>query len=445
MDFPKKVYTVSELTLTIRTILEQEFPLIWIKGEISNLSRPGSGHIYFSLKDQSSVISAVWFKSNHNLGQNLSPDSLKNGMSVLCAGKISVYSQRGTYQLIVEFIEDVGIGNLYIELEMLKRKLAKKGYFDASKKKSIPRNPKRVGVITALSGAAIQDFLRVAKERGMDHTIRIYPSLVQGENAPEEIAKMIEIANLENWSEVLVLIRGGGSFEDIHVFNSEIVADAIFRSKIPVVTGIGHEIDYTIADMVADYRCATPTYVADFLWDPRDNYIQMLDTLTSSLSINIHRYIKLRIDKIKGYLDQFRAFAPKRKLKNLEYTFFNLVNSMEAEVRDKVQRNENKLNQLIYRFHIQFNEILNRASRDFIYNTKELNGIMSKKLDRLEKDIDLLANMVNERDPKRPINRGYCLVRTLDGKVVVSAKDIEVGDKVGILFKDGERIANIIS
>ena len=445
MDFPRKVYTVSELTSTIRTILEQEFPLIWVKGEISNLSRPSSGHIYFSLKDHSSIISAVWFKSNHNLGQNLSPDSLKNGMGVLCAGKISVYSQKGTYQLIVEFIEEVGIGDLYIELEMLKRKLAKKGYFDASKKKPIPRNPKRVGVITALSGAAIQDFLRVAKERGMEHTIRIYPSLVQGENAPEEIAKMIEIANLENWSQVLVLIRGGGSFEDIHVFNSEIVADAIFRSKIPIVTGIGHEIDYTIADMVADYRCATPTYVADFLWEPRDNYVQMLDTLTTSLSINMHRYLKSRIEKIKGYFEKLNAYDPTRKLKNLEYSFFNLVKNMDAEVRDKLKTNENKLNQLIFRLHIQLNEILNSASRNFNCYARELNGIMSKKINSLENEMNLVINKVNERDPIRPIKRGYCLVRTLDGKVVVSAKDIEVGDKVDILFRDGERIASIIS
>lgn len=194
MAFERKVYSVFELTLIIRSILEQEFPLVWVKGEISNLSRATSGHIYFSLKDANSVISAVWFKSNHNLGQNLTPDSLRNGKKVLCAGKVSVYPQRGNYQLIVEFIEEVGIGELYVELEMLKQKLKNKGYFDESRKRPIPRNPRRVGVITAPSGAAIQDFLKVARERGMDHIVRIYPSLVQGIEAPQDIARMIEIA-----------------------------------------------------------------------------------------------------------------------------------------------------------------------------------------------------------------------------------------------------------
>ncbi len=311
MAFERKVYSVFELTLIIRSILEQEFPLVWVKGEISNLSRATSGHIYFSLKDANSVISAVWFKSNHNLGQNLTPDSLRNGKKVLCAGKVSVYPQRGNYQLIVEFIEEVGIGELYVELEMLKQKLKNKGYFDESRKRPIPRNPRRVGVITAPSGAAIQDFLKVARERGMDHIVRIYPSLVQGIEAPQDIARMIEIANIDGWAEVLVLIRGGGSFEDIHVFNSEIVAEAIYKSKIPVVTGIGHEIDYTIADMVADLRLATPTYVADFLWDPVENYVQMLDSLTLSLERNIYVYINARAERLKKLFGPIKWYCSK--------------------------------------------------------------------------------------------------------------------------------------
>ncbi|GAB6162271.1 exodeoxyribonuclease VII large subunit [Desulfothermus naphthae] len=444
MKFGKKIYTVSELTLSIRTVLEEEFPLIWVKGEVSNLSKPSSGHIYFSLKDSLAIISAVWFKSNQNIGQNLSPESLKNGSQVLCAGRISVYPQRGTYQLIVEFIEEVGIGDLYVELEMLKQKLGKKGYFDESRKRHISKNPQRVGVITAPNGAAIQDFLRVAREMGMPFRVRIYPSTVQGENAPAEIAKMIEIANSEKWAEVLVLIRGGGSFEDIHVFNSETVADAIFKSSIPVVTGIGHEIDYTIADMVADYRCATPTYVAGFLWEPIENYIQMLDSLVLSLFQNINRHLNFRLNRVSGYLEKLNAYSPKRIMKNLEHSLFKVTNDIVSSMSGIIHRKERELIHLIFTLNIRFKDIVERTNRNLKDHTKILIFNASKKLDKLERDIDLLTNKVYLADPTRPLYKGYSMVKRLDGKVVISFKELLVGEQVNILFKDGERLAQII-
>jgi len=272
MDNPKKVkdLSVDELkeiikealveTLGIKGIekastenknnlLEEEFPLVWVRGEVSNISRPSSGHIYFSLKDKDSLLSVVWFKSNHFLSSGLLPEKLYNGQEIICAGHISVYPVKGIYQLIAEHVEDVGVGNLYLEFEALKKKLASKGYFDELRKRPIPKNPKRVGVITAPTGAAIRDFLKIAREKGMPSHIRIYPSTVQGEEAESKIVKMLEEANKEGWAEVLAIIRGGGSFEDLFIFNSETIATAIYKSKIPVITGIGHEIDFTIADM----------------------------------------------------------------------------------------------------------------------------------------------------------------------------------------------------
>lgn len=301
------IFSVSELTRSVKNLLEAEFPFVWVRGQVTNLARPASGHIYFTLTDGDAALSVVWFKSSQSSakpvqqgvekvnpltgeveeeegGTALAGNAIEDGMEILCAGRLNVYEPRGQYQLVAELVQGQGVGDLAVAFEALKKKLSEKGYFEADRKIAIPRNPKRVAVVTSPSGAAIRDFLRIANTRGTGSEIRIYPSLVQGDRAPEQIASALDQADTDDWAEVAVLIRGGGSLEDLWAFNTEPVADAIFRARLPVITGVGHEPDVSIADFVADKRAATPSHVAQELWPRREMLAQQLDDLEISLT-----------------------------------------------------------------------------------------------------------------------------------------------------------------
>ena len=249
------ILTVRQLTAQIKDAVESGFPYVWVRGEVTNVSRPSSGHIYFSLKDENALLQAVWFKGSQKERETFDPltgevfedgprmslaRTLRNGQQVICAGRLTVYAPRGGYQLVVELAQDSGEGQLHLALEALKRKLAEKGYFSLERKRPIPEHPHRVAVITAPSGAAIRDFLRLSGERGTGCEIRIHPVPVQGDDAPPCIAEALDDENRRGWADVLVLIRGGGSLQDLWAFNDERVAGAVYRSRIPVVAGIGH-------------------------------------------------------------------------------------------------------------------------------------------------------------------------------------------------------------
>ena len=262
------ILTVRALTEQLRRSLEGRFPFVWVRGEVSNLSRPGSGHIYFSLKDQDAQLQCVWFRGQQRQaeqGQAFDPltgevfdtprpsplELLRNGLDLLCAGRISVYAPRGQYQLLVELVQPTGQGLLAQAFEERKRKLAEAGYFAQERKRPLPWNPQRVALITSPSGAAIHDFLELAQNRGCGAEIRLFPASVQGEEAAPEIIRALDEINAQGWAQVIVLIRGGGSLEDLWAFNEEAVAEAVFCSRLPVLAGIGHEVDVTLADLTA--------------------------------------------------------------------------------------------------------------------------------------------------------------------------------------------------
>jgi exodeoxyribonuclease VII large subunit len=256
LDIPSpRILTVTELTKSIRGILETEFPFVTVTGEISNLRQPYSGHLYFTLKDENSQLKAVLFKTQQKYLRELPEE----GQEVICRGRISVYEPRGEYQLIIDFVERLGTGELQIAFENLKLKLAQEGLFAQEAKKEIPQFPSRVALVTSPEGAALYDFLKVALQRFPSQPIEIYPVRVQGKEAAPEICEALAVLNRLKRSNVIVLCRGGGSIEDLWPFNEESVARAIFQSAIPVVSAIGHEIDFTIADFVADLRVPTPT------------------------------------------------------------------------------------------------------------------------------------------------------------------------------------------
>ncbi|MDX1433546.1 MAG: exodeoxyribonuclease VII large subunit, partial [Gammaproteobacteria bacterium] len=257
----RDVYTVSELNMQARALLEERFPRIWVQGEISNLARPRSGHIYFSLKDDRCQLRCAMFRM-HNQRIDFTPE---DGMQVLAQGRVSIYPERGDFQLIVQFLEEAGAGALRRAFEALKQRLAAEGLFDEALKRPIPALPRQIGVVTSPTGAALHDIVSILARRFPAIPVLVYPVPVQGADAAPEIARMLDVASARAECDVLILARGGGSLEDLWAFNDEGVARAIRRSQVPVVTGVGHEVDVTIADFAADARAATPSAAAELV------------------------------------------------------------------------------------------------------------------------------------------------------------------------------------
>ena len=352
------ILTVRQLTAQIKDAVENGFPYVWVRGEVTNVSRPSSGHIYFSLKDENALLQAVWFKGSQKERETFDPltgevfedgprlslaGTLRNGQQVICAGRLTVYAPRGGYQLVVELAQDSGEGQLHLALEALKRKLAEKGYFSLERKRPIPEHPHRVAVITAPSGAAIRDFLRLSGERGTGCEIRIHPVPVQGDDAPPRIAEALDDENRRGWADVLVLIRGGGSLQDLWAFNDERVADAVYRSRIPVVAGIGHEIDTSIADMVADLRAATPSHAAQLLWPERQWYAQLVDDLEAGLLEAAGRRLSQADQRLDTLGRALAWLSPERGLARLEERFGALARRLDFALEQKLERADARL------------------------------------------------------------------------------------------------------
>ena len=322
------IYKVSELTSSIKLILEDSFPNIWVEGEISNLKSPSSGHIYFTLKDDRSELKSVFFKSDN---EKIKFD-IKDGMHVICSGRISLYEKQGVYQLYVTGLEPKGVGALQLAFEQLKEKLFKEGLFDESRKKPLPMLPDRIGIVTSPTGAAIGDMLKVLKRRFSNVEILINPVKVQGEGAKEEIAGAIRDFNDMNNVDVIIVGRGGGSLEDLWAFNEEVVARAICDSKIPIISAVGHEIDWTISDLAADLRAATPSVAAELviakkseLIDALDNiekrlksfpsdivkeYAQRLDDMEADLNLRVKHYLELKEENFKLVSEKISMLSP---------------------------------------------------------------------------------------------------------------------------------------
>ncbi|MFC1509440.1 exodeoxyribonuclease VII large subunit [Candidatus Omnitrophota bacterium] len=329
----KYIYKVSELTSHIKTILEDSFPNIWIEGEISNFKAPFSGHFYFTLKDDKSELKSVFFKSSN---EKVKFD-IKDGMHVICRGRIGIYEKQGVYQLYVSRMEPKGIGALQLAFEQLKERLFKEGLFDEARKKPIPLLPERIGIVTSPTGAAIRDILNVLKRRFPNVEVIINPVKVQGDEAKEEIVRAINDFNKLNNIDVMIVGRGGGSLEDLWAFNEEVVARAIYNSKIPVISAVGHEIDWTISDFVADLRAATPSVAAELAIVNKNELIERLDIIEKTLksfpldivreyeqrlnemgvglNLRFRHYIELKEENFKLISEKLEILSPQSILK----------------------------------------------------------------------------------------------------------------------------------
>lgn len=415
-----KYLTVTALTKYLKYKFDTDDNLrkVYIKGEISNFKAHTTGHLYFSIKDEGSIIKAIMFASN---AKNLNFEP-KEGAKVLVTGSVSVYPQTGNYQIYVESLEEDGIGNLYIEFEKLKKKLESEGLFAAKYKKAIPKYPTNIGIVTASTGAAIRDILSTIKRRYPICKTYLFPCLVQGEYAAEDIVKKIKEANNYNL-DVLIVGRGGGSFEDLNCFNNEMVARTIFESNIPIISAVGHEVDFTIADFVSDLRAPTPTGAAEMAVPNIIDVKNMVDQYNIRLKEAIYKKVKLK----KLYLDSIKnSFV----IKNPKLMYQNTI--------QKIETLNEKLNT------IMINKIdINKNRLDLCKKHYILNNVKVLYKDKIE----LLNNIISKLTLLNPLNileRGYNITYK-DNRVVSSVDDIKINDKLNVKMKDGTVLVNVES
>lgn len=428
------IFSVFELTQAVKDTLEGEFPFVWVQGQVGNISRPGSGHIYFTLKDDRSSLDIVWFHSNQSGNMNVLPSELQTGQDILCAGRLTVYAQRGTYQVLAELVQDQGLGRLHLEFEALKKNLAREGLFDPGRKKQLPASVQRVAVITSPSGAALFDFLRLSQTRGIPGQIRIYPCQVQGREAEETVASALEMADLEGWAQVAVLIRGGGSLEDLWTFNTETVARAVNACSIPVLTGIGHEVDTSIADLVADLRAATPSHAAHLLWPERSEFIQTIDELENKLFSTWKTRLDREEYKMQGLQQALGWLSPHRYLLRMQERLHTLHLRLHRLGLEIVQLKEDKFFQMQSSLLRLGSSKRWQHSEDRLFHLQsrlktEIQALLLHKEHHLKDRQTALAGL----DPYLPLRRGYSLVQLKDHPEIVRRADqVQAGDSLEI-------------
>ncbi len=413
----KKVYTVSELTYTIKNLLETKFSLFSVKGEISNLREQSSGHIYFSLKDASAQLSAVLFRGN---SKNLSKKP-KEGDQVILTGEMSVYPPRGNYQLIVREIHFLGFGELLLKLHELKEELKQKGYFDPQHKKKLPSLPKRIGVITSPTGAVIQDIINVLKRRHPGFQLILNPVKVQGEGAAEEIAQAINDCNKYDLADVLIVGRGGGSLEDLWAFNEKIVAKAIFDSKIPIISAVGHETDTSIADFVADLRAPTPSAAAELVILERESLVKEIKTLERQI-------VSVQTAQIQSLRTQVNSFQKQPLLSNP----YNLLSATEQRI-DEIQA----------ALDVNIKNTLLQNKNLLLAYFKQSRALSPKnKLLMLKQKLESLKNHLISIDPNNLLKKGYSILFSeKDGSTILSTEKLSKGTNFYALVSDGKILA----
>ena len=394
---PKTILTVSQLSNQIKDTLETVFPSVWVSGEVSNLARPQSGHIYLTLKDETAQIrGAVW----RSVASRLRFD-LQDGLEVICNGTIDVYPPRGSYQLIIKQIQPKGIGALQLAFRQLHDKLAAEGLFDPNFKKPLPKFPKRIAFVTSPTGAAIRDFLEVLRRRWESVQVLVIPTRVQGDGAADEIARGIQLVNqLASPPDILVVGRGGGSLEDLWCFNEEAVVRAIFKSKIPVVSAVGHEIDVTLSDLVADVRALTPTEAAERILPARDEVIGNLQIMSKRLNA-----------ALRGRAAEARSKLEMLSQRRVLRRPFELVQDLTQQIED-------------------FESRAARAMINLLNRSKDRVGSLSSQMDALS--------------PLAVLSRGYSLTeRTSDGQLISDAAQLKQGDQITSRLAHGTVISRV--
>ncbi len=428
------VYTVSRLNREIRTVLEQGFASLVLTGEISNFIAPASGHWYFSLKDDKAQIKAAMWRGN-NRSQSYRPE---NGAQVTVKARVSLYEPRGDYQLIVEHMEPAGEGQLKQEFDALKMRLAAEGLFSSAYKKPLPQNINRIGVITSATGAAIKDILTVLKRRAPQLEVIIYPAMVQGKEAHIHLINQIELANARNEVDILILGRGGGSLEDLWCFNHEQLARAIHNSDLPIISAVGHEIDTTISDYVADMRAPTPSAAAELV-SPNT---QELHSKVTQLINRLNNAFKHSIADKRALATQLQhrlnLCHPRNQLNQKAQRLDELSIALQQAMQSRLYQQERTLNNLTPRLMRQSpDKKLAQASHQLSQLQARLNQAIQQQLQQANNSLALQASKLDSVSPLNVLARGYSITKTQQGKVVKSVGQIKAGDVLVTELVDG--------
>jgi len=430
----RRAFTVTELTARIRDLLGKSFTDIWVEGEISNCREAQSGHIYCTLKDERAQIRCVCFKQQLRTIKFRPED----GLHVTVRGSVSVYESRGEYQIYVENIEPVGLGALQLAFDQLKKRLEAEGLFAAERKKPLPLLPSRIGLITSPRGAAVRDVVRILRRRFHNVHLTVYPVRVQGEGSALEIVKALKFFNQKKLVDVVILARGGGSMEDLWAFNEEIVARAIFASEIAVISGVGHETDFTIADFVADVRASTPSAAAELVVQTRREFDKHIADLRETLA-SLVRYRLLDLSKRVHELSARRGFRrPLDLLRQQRQRADEMTSRLAAGLRARLEHSRKRFTALHLRiatfdFRVKISAFrlrLDRRSADL--------GVRAERLLRTKRErLERLTLQLQERSPLKVLERGYAIATDAAGNLLRDAAQVQIGDAVAIQLRRG--------
>jgi len=425
-----RVLSVRELNLAAKQLIEGGLPLLWVRGEISNFVSAASGHWYFSLKDEAAQVRCVMFRHKSQY-LDFKP---ANGMQVEVLALATLYEARGDFQLTLEKMRPAGLGALYEAFEKLKAKLEGEGLFDVQRKRELPLLPKQIGIVTSPQAAALRDVLRTLANRMPGVPVLLYPTPVQGEGAGQKIAQAIRTAGQRAECDVLIVCRGGGSIEDLWAFNEEVVARAIAASHIPVVSGVGHETDFTIADFVADLRAATPTAAAQAVVPDRVELRQRLAQQHRHLQRAAMRQFEQRMQQV-DYL-QRRLVHPAQRIRQQSELLSALQQRLRISQANAAQQRLWRWSALWQRLRTMRPDIL-RLREQQANQARHLNAAMRRTLDRHDARLLALQQHLQHLDPQRVLARGYSMVRDAQGNIVVSSERIALGDRLDITFAQG--------
>ena len=433
--------TVSDLNREARTLLERGLARLWVEGEISNLARPASGHMYFTLKDASAQIRCAWFRQRQRRGQ---AREVGNGDQVQAYGRVSLYEPRGDYQLIVEQIEPAGEGELRRRFERLKKKLEAEGLFDESLKQDLPSLPRRIGVITSPSGAAVRDILTVLKRRFPSIPVIIYPAAVQGEQAVPELTRALLAANRRRECDLLIIGRGGGSLEDLWAFNDESLARAIRASTLPVISAVGHEVDFSIADLVADVRAPTPSGAAELAVPDRAEWQRAVAITHQRLVNQMSRTLEDRSQALDWLSRRFAAASPASTVSRQRQKLDALSDALSATIRHDLivrRRRLERASALLMR-HTPERTLLDIQHR-LERSGEHLRSAINRRIDALAARLNLAGRALNSVSPLATLDRGYAIVSDGRGRIVTDAGVLKEGDSIVARLAKGEVTATV--
>ncbi|MBL4829225.1 MAG: exodeoxyribonuclease VII large subunit [Aliivibrio sp.] len=430
-----RIFTVSRLNAEVRLLLENEMGIVWLVGELSNFSSPVSGHWYFTLKDSRAQVKCAMFRGN-NRRVTFKP---ANGNQVLVKARLSLYEPRGDYQLIIESMQPEGDGRLQQQFDQLKMSLAAEGLFAQAGKQSLPENPKRVGIITSKTGAALYDILDVLKRRDPSLPVVIYPTMVQGNGAAIQIAQAIGRANSRNECDILIVGRGGGSLEDLWCFNDEIVARTIAASTIPIVSAVGHEVDVTIADFVADVRAPTPSAAAELVSRDMSAQSQKVDQRKHKLRSGIRHYLSTQSSRLHQLQFRLEKQHPQLQLNQQSQRLDELTSRLHQSLTRHLSIQRQHIDKQQYKLGLYSPEkALQIKSSQLIQLRSRLLDAMDRKLLQSNHQLSLAAEKLDTVSPLATLKRGYSITRGENNQLITSVKQINTGEQMITKVEDGE-------